>query len=366
MSNKIQCVYHGSFLREDSFYLSMPSSLYRGIGRIPVCKSCMEKILDELYAEYKDERLAVFHLCRKLDIPFDSNFYNGATKGSENPWQTFSYYMRQINSFGRKQTTGGFDSGEDIRITQKQKEQKHVTEAQNFLTEDDKTNKYQVIKILGSDPFVGMSEEDQKRLYNDLINYLHDENVVEDQFLLSQIVQVVINNNQIREIDKTLSDLMRNSTDIKANSGKINALNSMKKDLVSNNNKIAKDNGLNSGKMGGKSTLTETIQKLTALDFEEAEISFYDQKLNRGMQRASDISHKSVMEFLQIDDADVRDMLLDQRQLLQSYQNENLVKDEKIRILGNMVREYEHEYGVINSNLAEELKALKSAGGQDE
>jgi len=326
----------------------------------------MEKILDELYAEYKDERLAVFHLCRKLDIPFDSNFYNGATKGSENPWQTFSYYMRQINSFGRKQTTGGFDSGEDIRITQKQKEHKHVTDSQNILTEDDKANKYQVIKILGYDPFFDMSEEYQKRLYNDLINYLHDENVVEDQFLLSQIIQIVINNNQIRDIDKTLSELMRNSTDIKANSGKINALNSMKKDLVGNNNKIAKDNGLNSGKMGSKSTLTETIQKLTALDFEEAEISFYDQKLTRGMQRASDISHRSVMEFLQIDDADVRDMLLDQRQLLQSYQNENLIKDEKIRILGNLVREYESEYGEINAHLLKELKALKAAGVDDE
>src|SRR5699024_10523866 len=96
--------------------------------------------------------------------------------------------------------------------------------------------------LIGYDPFEGYSESDQKFLYSDLLNYFGDEDVVEDQFLVSQIIQIVNNNNQIRKLDYLLSNYMADNETLGEKASTIKSLNATKKDIVANTDKIAKEN----------------------------------------------------------------------------------------------------------------------------
>ena len=72
-------------------------------------------------------------------------------------------------------------------------------------------------------------------MFSELIKYFED-GIEDDPFKLSQIVQVVNNNNQIRQIDLQIARLNpMNSAEA------IKSLNDIKVKLVSNNDKIAKE-----------------------------------------------------------------------------------------------------------------------------
>lgn len=81
-----------------------------------ICKDCTELVYDEYFKKYNEIKLAVYYTCRKLDVCFNSNTYDGALKQAEkkgsNPWRI---YMQKANSTGRNNGLGqGFDYSDDI------------------------------------------------------------------------------------------------------------------------------------------------------------------------------------------------------------------------------------------------------------
>ncbi|HKM45898.1 MAG TPA: hypothetical protein VJY12_10635 [Dysgonamonadaceae bacterium] len=353
---QIMCVLHGGNpIGLANFYVAGGQSVFRGVGHIPICKSCIYKMVEKYYNEHNDNiRLAMYYTCRKIDVGFDSNILDGAIKqvstvgdGKLMPIKILQSYMRQVNSLGAINNSQlPFDDGEDIMIEdfRDRLEQERFDEGQangNIekikMSPEDRKIKDEVIRLIEYDPFEGFSESDQKFLYSDLLNYFGDEDVVEDQFLVSQIIQVVNNNNQIRKLDYLLSGLMGDKEELASNAAAIKSLNGTKKDIVYNTDKIAKENRISvksrANSNMSKSNLTVMMERLRAMDFEDAEVDFYDQKKAYGMKRVADISIKAIDEQLQFDENDVGFMIAEQRHLIKELEGKVLdVEDDNRKL----------------------------------
>lgn len=343
---RIICVKHNADLLPSNFYLAGGDSLFSGIGKIPICKSCLYKMAEAYYDEYQDMALSIYYMCRKVDVAYDSGLYEGALKqGEHDVVKVFQSYMRQFNSIGAKNDTYlSFDYGE--HLTDKNNKINDVSDnnlehpilGDSGISEEDALAcKDEVIRLIEYDPFEGFPYNDQKFLYSDLLNYLRDEDVIEDQFLVSQIVQIVNNNNQIRKLDFLLSQYMANDKLMQTNEARIKSLNATKKDIVINTDKIAKENRISvkgrKGNVLSKNSLTALMERLRSIDFKDAEINFYDQKKAYGMQRAAEISMRAMAEQIQFDENDVNHIITEQRRMIADMEHKILDLEEENRIL---------------------------------
>lgn len=343
---RITCVKHNANLLPNNFYLAGENSVFSGIGRIPICKNCLYKMVEDYYIKYEDMTYAVYLMCRKMDVAYDSNLYDGALKRSNNEIvNVFQSYMIQFNSIGaRNGVQLSFDHGE--HLSSKTKKTQTINDEDigvdnldnDGITEEEVTAyKEEVIHLIEYDPFEGFPYNDQKFLYSDLLNYLRDEDVIEDQFLVSQIIQIVNNNNQIRKLDFLLSRYMANDMLLQKNESRIKSLNATKKDIVANTDKIAKENRISvkgrKGNVLSKTSLTALMDRLRSIDLKEAEVNFYDQKKSHGMQRAADISMRAMAEQIQFDENDVNHIITEQRRMIADMEHKILDLEEENRML---------------------------------
>ena len=98
-----------------NFYMSN-SDLYKGIGVLPVCKDCLKVLYEEYNKKYRDERLALYKFCERVDIPYYEAAYIGAkNKAVKVGWLLHQAYFTQINSFKDANGYGDcFDNGEEL------------------------------------------------------------------------------------------------------------------------------------------------------------------------------------------------------------------------------------------------------------
>lgn len=110
------CSKHGNEIKVSNFYIASEVSTFSGLGYIPICKNCLYEMVNNYYDKYKNMKLAIYYICRKIDIAFDSTIYDAALrKGKDNAKKVFQSYMIQYNSLG--QTNGAqlpFDNGEHL------------------------------------------------------------------------------------------------------------------------------------------------------------------------------------------------------------------------------------------------------------
>ena len=337
-----------------NFYKSL-SPLYLGINieypnesRMVFCKECIIRTYDTYYGILKDIKKSILITCMKFDIPFNEGDFDGAMKQCTNKptAHPLKIYMTKLNSLGNfNNSLAGFDpkflfdkeTGKDLITNSFEIEAKDL-DFNIQLTEKDLQVKDDVIRLIGYDPFAGYSNFDQKFLYNELITYL-DEDLLDDAFKLSQILQLVNNNNQIRKIDLVIATLSNDTKTLISNQGEIKSLSSTKSQIVGSTDKIAKENSIsvkNRGdKKAGKSTLTYMMKNYREIGFEDAEVDYYDQLKGIGMKHAADISNSSILEQLRFDENDLDNMIKEQRTLIQSLQSEldeSLEENRKLRI----------------------------------
>ena len=335
-----------------NFYKSL-SPLYLGINidypnesRMVFCKECICNTYDTYYGILKDIKKSILITCMKFDIPFNEGDFDGAMKQCTNKptAHPLKIYMTKLNSLGNfNNTLAGFDpkflfdkeTGKDLITNALELEVKDL-DYNIQLTEKDLQVKDDVIRLIGYDPFAGYSNFDQKFLYNELITYL-DEDLLDDAFKLSQILQLVNNNNQIRKIDLVIATLSNDTKTLISNQGEIKSLSSTKSQIVGSTDKIAKENSISVKNRGdkktGKSTLGNMMKDLRELKFDKAEQDYYDMSKAYGMKQAADISNQSTLDILKFDDNDLDHMLKLQRELIQDLQQKELDLNEKIRLL---------------------------------
>ncbi len=309
------------------FFKSRSSLYVANDNYVPICREC----LNEKFADYRarfDEVTAVKIICHYMDIPFYYSLYDSIIRNSEN--FTIGFYSRQMNSkqYASKTFINTLLDKKELGIETKEFDE--IKEQQWSLPELRAKN--DVIDIIGYDPFDGYDEEQRKFLFNNIIGYLGEDGIEDDTYKISQIIQLVNNNYQIEQVNKTMAKLnpQLNASDFKD-------LNSMKKQLVDSNDKIAKENGISVknrlDKQAGRSSFGNLQRYLRELDFADAEVNYYNQLKSEGTQWAANMSLKAIKENGFFDENDKKDMLEFQYKKIQELQSKLDDVEEENRLL---------------------------------
>lgn len=311
---------------EGHFYKAAWSLQYTANGKYaPLCKDCVNEIFSDFSRRYGSDKQACILLCYMLDIPFYHTLYDSIV--NNNSIFSVGLYLRQIN--GRQYQYQNF--AQTILTRELEKSDKDIVDdKEKRWSASEIKNRNDVIEMIGYDPFEGYSAEDRRFLFNELVKYF-DEDIANDTYKLSQIIQIVNNNNQIRQYDLKISamDPLKDAQNIKL-------LNAIKASLVSSNDKIAKENEISvknrSNKDVGKNTLTYLMKDLREKDFKQAEANYYDQLTSAGTQWAANMSLKAIKENTFFDENDVQEVFETQRALIEKLNRELDEAKEKYRL----------------------------------
>lgn len=322
-----------------------------------ICISCIRSFMDS-YTKKRGQKLAVMACCAMLDVPFYRSLYESIVKARDD--FNFGYYIRQINGTQYRGKTFALTlANGELEVTKKEAEDEAEEKAESNWTVDEKRAKNEVIQMLGYDPFDGYAYKFRRKLFLELQAYLNDEELLSDNYKLAQIIQIINNNHQINQYDIAISkcDAQRDIDEIKT-------LNTLKKELVSSNEKIAKENGISVKSRGdqkaGRGTLTGLMRDMREKNLKEIEVNFYDQLRSENTQWAIDMSMKSMMENCAFDENDVNDIIEDQRKKLIEIQREKDDLLEEKRLL--KIKTIEDEQRITNL----ENKVISMGGDPNE
>ena len=301
---KYKCLICGMEKDEVDFYKAKGSLIWSETGdRCLFCKDCLSGKF-RLLRERHGERLATMMMCHYIDSYWNNSIYESVI--NNNTDFDFGFYVRQLNQLQwvKKSYTSSILEGElESNATYDANSDKEAK-----WSREDLRNKKECVTLLGYDPFDGFSDADRRVLFGDLMNYL-DEDLLEDAFKLSMVIQVVISNNQ----------------------------NSVKKDLVTSVSNISKENEISvrnrSTKQVGKGTLTALMKELRNKDFDDAEVNFYDMLRSPGTLWAMEQSNKALMEHCLFDENDRQEIFMAQRELIQKLQGELDDIKEELRLV---------------------------------
>ncbi len=319
------------------FYMARSWALYDANEHYShICVYCANDHFEELKMRFRDERLALILTCSSIGLYYSDELYESARENGE---IRFGDYIKKLNMNQFKSKNFGTFLINLLKEVQKPKEDVE-DERESRWTVAEQRNKNEIISIIGYDPFESYSTTDRRFLFNELIKYI-DEDTADDTYKLSQIIQIVNNNNQIRGYDLVISRL-----DPMKDSEVIRNLGTIKTGLVTANDKIAKENEISvknrSNKELGKSTLGYLQRDLREKDFTAAESNYYDQLRSAGSQWAADMSHKAILSNAMFDENDRQEIFEIQRKKLVEIQtalDEALEKNRLLTIDNNGLRE---------------------------
>ena len=355
-----KCNYCKETKKMTDFYISK-NPLHAADERVPICKDCVMKA--SLNEDGTINDLEFNKVLRDIQRPYYKDLIESAIESFKREHsyieeekvkyygkELLSIYFRCIamrqdraKSYEDSEKDGFIHQNNNMpktareRIAQKYadiNENPDIEEAETKIrwSKVDKQNRDYVIEAIGYDPFLDYPEEDRRFLFNQMLPYLEDDDNIEDAFKLSQILQIVNNNKQIHVCDKKIAilDPLKDANDIKT-------LNSIKKDLVISNDKIAKENEISvknrSNKDVGKSTLTYLMRDLRERNFDRAEADYYDQLRGEGTQWAISVSQKAILDHCLFDENDKKEVYETQLKLINDLYKELDDKKEQIRQL---------------------------------
>lgn len=292
------------------FFRSQWSKVYAQNSQyVPLCKKCVEDLFTDLEHRY-GTKTACMIMCHYMDVPYYHAVFNNIKES--NSGFSMGMYMRivQMKQYSKQ------DFGQTILTKELLKSDVDVrNEREDKWTAEEKRNQRDVTAVVGYDPFDGYPSDDRRFLYGELIRYF-DDDTSEDPYKLSQILQIVINNNQIRHYDIQLSRLnpVAESEDIKN-------IIAAKANLVAANDKIAKENEISvrnrSNREIGKGTLGYLMRRMRDVDIPNAEQNYYDQLRSTATQWAADMSMKAIKQNTFFNENDAETVFVEQRSLIE-------------------------------------------------
>ncbi len=301
---------------EGKFFKVIQNSLYNGNdGFSNICTYCCDDFFARMREKYQDEKIALLVTCAEMGWFFSEKTYMQMKEKNSGDIR-LGDYIKRLNLSQNKNLTfvdyvmASINSEQFLRSKQEADEM-----MEENWTDEERKNVDTVIEVIGYDPFAGYQSSDRRYLFGELVKYLDDEEVVDDNYKLSQIIQIVNNNNQIRQYDLIIAQL-KPLTDSKD----IQVLNEMKGKLVQSNDKIAKENEISvknrSNKDIGKSTLTYLMRDLREKDFDRAEADYYDQLKSAGTRWAAEVSMNAIQKNTFFDENDMREINDIKRQMV--------------------------------------------------
>lgn len=98
MAKKIKCTCCGIEKTNTREFYASSSYLYKDIGRIPICKSCVEEKYNVIANKFKDKKISAMKIFQSIDVYFDEELFDSTISKypDDNKW--IGEYMRIINS----------------------------------------------------------------------------------------------------------------------------------------------------------------------------------------------------------------------------------------------------------------------------
>jgi len=303
-------------------------------GRINVCKTC---ILDELDTKDKGAEYLISDdfVSRLKNVLLDMNrpyihsvWLSSVKESQERGKEPFGVLIKNLNLNHRHKNWMDSEFSEDKeeeRELELLDEEERERKKQNL--ELNRKNEKDVLRLVGYDPFEHEPKEDRPGLYNKLVDYLN-EDVLEDGFKLSSVIELVKTFNQVDRINAQIA---------KSNSNHLSGLISAKEKMLRVAISIAKENGIATGvskKSGaGSGTFTGIMRQLDDYNFPEAEPNKFDIETSEGIRQVADISNRNIMEQLKFDENDYTEMINEQRALIETYRDQAEKLEEENRLL---------------------------------
>lgn len=350
---KYLCPYCNKEKKKSEFYMSSDPMVLTGITTM--CKDCARKI-----AMNWDERTQEFGTCTKasiqealirLDKPFLSRLWDSSYlewADDTNKRQRTTIWDAYIKNIGMVQYRGMRWQDSDIfdvyvekakqaAKIELDKEDRLPDANLTEVNEEYKTNRRDVIRMTGYDPFANYPiEEDKPMLYAQVVNFIDDE-TKNDGMKMNAVIQIVKSFNQISKINDAIDELSSDTMKLNNNNGTIKQLADTVSKLLSGANALAKDNGIsvnfNNSKSKGQNTLTGKMKELDQIGFRDAKINMYDIDYCKGMQQVAEISAKAQVNQIGFDENVMDEIQGIRRDLVDNLQKERDKAVERARKL---------------------------------
>ena len=355
VGKKYTCVHHGKELVEDNYYMVNKGSIFKGMDRLPVCKECVKKIyLNYYHQNGKDVTQSVFLTCRKLDLKFDLSTCQASMDRANGIGEdAFQWYIQMYNSLSQLTQPASFDDSDGIQEKGSFEDVVNKIQSSTKLDGEDKKNRAQIKKRLGYDPFAdsGLNDFQLARSYTELIGWLDsDEDLADDPFKMNIVLQLINTNLQIKQIDLFIGLLSGNIINFQENMAMLSTLNNTKSKLVDSATKIYKENKWLSSDGGTtKNKLTVMMKRYREMGF-NADGDYFDMVTAQSVKTIMDLSNKSIAEQLDFGDAEIKEMFLTQRKLIQDKDDEIAMLFQRSKENARKVQRYLEKFGEIDDS----------------
>lgn len=357
--------------KKDDFYMSTDPLVLTGVTSM--CKDCAKKIAlnwDERRQEYGTcTKASIQEALERLDKPYIESLYNSSYLEWADPTkkkQRTTVWDAYIKNVGLKNYKGmrWRDSDiYDVYVEKAKQAAKIELDKEDKLpdaylpevNEEYKTNRRDVIRMTGYDPFANYPiEEDKPMLYAQVVSFI-DEETKNDGMKMNAVIQIVKSFNQISKINDAIDELSSDTMKLNNNNGTIKQLADTVSKLLSGANALAKDNGIsvnfNNSKSKGQNTLTGKMKELDLIGFRDAKINMYDIDYCEGMQQVANISCKAQVDQIGFDENVMNEISNIRRELVDTLQKERDKAVERARLLlveNKDLKEFLRDKGLID------------------
>lgn len=359
------CYCCGEKKKKTSFYTT--TDPFNGVGVNPFCKLCIEKIA----RNYNDQRgqygeVTKASLCdalERMDLPYIERLWEASYNEVHDPslkqpktniWSAYITNVKLPQYRGMRWKDGDLfkDGGANV---QSDTEDKIASTMTPEVLDECKTNKRDLIRLIGYDPFANYPvAQDLPVLYAQIISFI-DEETKNDGMKMNAVIQIVQAFNQIQKLNDAINELLADTKKLNSNNGTIKQHSDTISKLLSGANALAKDNGIsvnfNNSKSKGQNTLTGKMKELDLIGFRDAKINMYDIDYCEGMRQVAEISAKAQVDQIGFDENTMNTINNIRRELVDELQKKLDKANERARLLlveNKDLKEFLKERGLID------------------
>lgn len=336
---KHNCLICGEEKKDTEFFMSKWSRVWRQSGqRVLFCKECLNQLLTE-YSNRYGEELALAMVLHYLDLPFHASLYRSTCEA--NSIFNIGMYIRLIQ-MQQYQNSTFINTLASKELDKTSKEVKDEMESR--WSKKDRQNMEYSISTIGYDPFedINMTQNDRKYCFNILAGYLDIEGIREDGHKMQSVVQIAQMQLQCKKLDELINQELLN---IQVDESKVKNLTATKKQLVDSTSKLAQDNNIssnyNKNSSEGKNTFSNKMKEILADGVDNMKVNLFDIKTCEAMRQIEDISNRSIIEQIGLDENDYTEMIKEQREKLLAYDTKLAEAVEENRNLKNKMIDLE-------------------------
>jgi len=340
------CYCCGEKKKKTSFYTT--TDPFNGVGVNPFCKLCIEKIArnyNSKTGQYGEvTKASICDALERMDLPYMERLWEASYNEVHDPslkqpktniWSAYITNVKLPQYRGMRWRDGDlFKDGDKVKGDTEDKISSTMTPE---VLEECKTNKRDLIRLIGYDPFANYPvEQDLPVLYAQIISFI-DEETKNDGMKMNAVIQIVQAFNQIQKLNDAINELLADTSRLNSNNGVIKQHSDTIAKLLSGANALAKDNGIsvnfNNNKSKGQNTLTGKMKELDQIGFRDSKINMYDIDYCEGMRQVAEISARAQIDQIGFDENTMNTINNIRRELVDELQVKLDKANERARLL---------------------------------